>query len=53
MTRRMTVIVLLCLLVGLPALLRWLLTNPVLVASKTVPAPRADAARLELPWFHR
>jgi len=47
MTRRMTVIALLCLLIVLPALLWWLLTNPVLMASKPVPAPRANAARLE------
>lgn len=47
MTRRVTVIVLLILLIALPVLLWWLPTNPVLVASKPVPAPRADAEHLE------
>lgn len=47
MTRRMIAITLLSLLVGLPVLVWWLLTNPVLLVSKPTPAPRADAARLE------
>jgi len=49
MTRRMvTAAIMLAVAVAAPVFLWWLLTNPVPFASRPVPAPRADAARLEV-----